>query len=134
MTRLEYLRKNLLIAAEEGSLDPSEVDEYVRLASPDEPAESLRPSDMAELTKLVARELRKRGVYGIVLFKDDPHIVYVSRPMRSKFTQHEARFPDLFWAAHSLYASQFDNLTPSEIADAIQAEEARRAQEWAGDE
>jgi hypothetical protein len=37
------------------------------------------------------------------------------------------------WGVHSLYTSDFDNLGPIGCADVIQSEEARKAQEWAGD-
>ncbi len=33
MNRIEYLQKNLVLCANEGSIDPSEVAEYVELAS-----------------------------------------------------------------------------------------------------
>jgi hypothetical protein len=73
-----------------------------------------RPDDMAELVRLTAIELRKRGIFaetrGEYVGVESPHA-----------------------AAYTLYASEYDNLGPIACADVIQAEEALRAQEWAGD-
>lgn len=75
------------------------------------------PADMAELAKLVAKELRSpRGIradhYAATVQIEHPNAVH----------------------NYSMYHSDFDNLTPSECANLIQAEEAKRAAEWAGDE
>lgn len=79
-----------------------------------------RPTDMAELARLVAKELRKRGIWA-----DAIDGVVTAR-------RHEYADSKLF-GLYGVYESDFDNLTPSECADVIQAEEARKAQEWAGD-
>lgn len=86
------------------------------------------PADMADLARLVAVELRKRGIWAF----GDEHIVRLGR-MRPV----GIRVPCASWAsnnvAYSMYRSDFDNLTPSECADLIQREEAAKAAEWAGD-
>jgi hypothetical protein len=86
-----------------------------------------RPDDMAELARLVAIELRKRGMP----VDDEIGAVVVLRftDLRKK----DGAFSSTRRFSHSLYASEFNNLGPIACADVIQAEEARRAQEWAGD-
>ncbi len=74
-----------------------------------------RPSDLAELAQLTAAELRKRGIWA----KYDAGVICIPHA-------------STIWS-YSLYWSQFDNLGPIGCADVIQAEEARKAQEWAGD-
>ena len=70
-----------------------------------------RPSDMAELARLTAIELRKRGIWARVNIW---HNVEISE------------------CVYSLLFSDFNNLGPIAIADEIQRQEAIRAQEWAG--
>jgi hypothetical protein len=89
-----------------------------------------RPDDMAELARLTAIELRKRGIWAYTDPKDESNGPYVwslrfkGIPGRSKAQ----------WCWSSMLWPQFDNLGPIGCADVIQAEEARKAQEWAGDE
>lgn len=66
---------------------------------------------MSELAKAVAVELRKRGIRA----RAETHHV---------FPHYVDIGPNIYYMGKS----DFDNLTPSEIADAIQSEEARRAQ------
>jgi hypothetical protein len=82
-----------------------------------------RPADVAELARLVAKELRRRGIWA----ESDESVVVVPRRVRPQFP----RACTVVW--HIMNATHFDNLTPRECADVIQAEEAHRAQEWAGD-
>jgi hypothetical protein len=75
-----------------------------------------RPDDLAELARLTAIELRKRGIRAKAeVYHVFPHYVDIG--------------------SHIYYVgtSDFDNLGPIGCADVIQAEEARKAQEWAGD-
>jgi hypothetical protein len=84
-----------------------------------------RPDDMAELARLTAIELRKRGIWACSA--SDTHVLCaISVP-----TIHGGKAG--FVRIHSLLFGQFDNLGPIGCADVIQAEEAKRAQEWAGD-
>jgi len=83
-----------------------------------------RPDDMAELARLTAIELRKRGIWAEVV---DGNIETL------RFGTKNPKGASMTWGVHSLYASDFDNLGPIGCADVIQAEEARKAQEWAGD-
>jgi hypothetical protein len=69
-----------------------------------------RPDNMAELAKMTAVELRKRGIWARVNIW---HNVEISE------------------CVYSLLFSDFDNLGPIACADVIQAKEVRRAQEWA---
>jgi len=78
---------------------------------------------MAELARQTAAELRKRGIWAQLALG---HTGVVEVPF--------VRDWRLMWRAVPLSQSQFDNLGPIACADVIQAEEARRAQEWAGDE
>lgn len=73
-----------------------------------------RPADMAELARLVATELRKRGIWALAQY-GDPIVNIGTR------------------ASYTMLGSDFDNLTPREIADVIQREEAKKAAKWAGD-
>lgn len=84
-----------------------------------------RPDDMAALARLTAIELRKRGIWGISSHGE----VHFPRPERAF-----SGMPKLRYGCALLYRSEFDNLGPIACADVIQAEEARHAQEWAGDE
>jgi len=86
-----------------------------------------RPADMAELARLTAVELRKRGIWAFTF--SGLSVVNVPRvkPLR---TGHAVEHDPY---AKSMYSSDFDNLGPIGCADVIQAEEARKAQEWAGD-
>lgn len=84
-----------------------------------------RPDDVAELARLVAKELRRRGIHATVAHADWGNTVVAPRPL--------SRGNGLRWQWHPMSRSEFDNLTPSEIADVIQAEEAKKAAEWAGD-
>jgi hypothetical protein len=88
---------------------------------PGQPPDDPRPDDPAELARQVAIELRKRGIWA---HKDD-ELPYVKTPFPMLVMFRE--YP------YSIHASEFDNLGPIAIADAIQALEAKRAQEWAGD-
>lgn len=86
-----------------------------------------RPDDMAELARLTAIELRKRGIWASaanVTHIPDPVVIV---PFRN------AREPRWYVKSYCFYGNDFDNLGPIACADVIQAEEARRAQEWAGD-
>jgi hypothetical protein len=78
-----------------------------------------RPDDMAELARKVAIELRKRAIWAEV----ESGEIYVPRVYG-----RQVKFGYV-----GLYRADFDNLGPIGCADVIQAEEARRAQEWAGD-
>lgn len=78
------------------------------------PPHDERPDDMAELARLVAKELRKRGIWAWA----NNGFVNVGRG---------------HFAPYAMVWSDFDNLTPRECADVIQAEEAKKATEWAGD-
>lgn len=114
---------------------PSELNEdgiealHVLLAAtePQEQTPDPRPDDIAELARLTAIELRRRGI----IADDESGAVVVMR-----FVDHKKRF-GMFSptrrAAHSMFSPDFDNLGPIGCADVLQAEEARRAREWAGD-
>ena len=84
-----------------------------------------RPDDMTELARLVARELRKRAIRAMVSPDDAPQVVFVPRAQWGNV--------GTLWRAYSMYRDDFDNLTSRECADAIQAQEAAKAAEWAGD-
>jgi len=83
--------------------------------------------DISERAEAVAKELRKRGL------RAKAELRFAARP-----TTPQA-FVELYYVED--YSGKFydvstdDHATkgPRAIADAIQAEEARRAQEWAGD-
>lgn len=86
-----------------------------------------RPDDMAELARLTAIELRRRGIFAEVV--PPSAVVRLPVPLHSigePLTSHRGRMV-------LLHHSDFDNLGPIGCADSIQAEESRRAQEWAGD-
>lgn len=70
-----------------------------------------RPESTEELARQTAIELRKRGI------RAEAHTLLVSTCQ---------------WI-YNVCLSVFDNLGPIACADVIQAGEARRAQEWAGD-
>lgn len=78
-----------------------------------------RPDDMVELAKLVAKELRSRGIWACVPGQSAIRVPGVVDVRHRHYYIHDAQFADL---------------TPREIADVIQAEEAAKAKEWAGDE
>lgn len=88
-----------------------------RIASPMKLSPSdIRPTDMAELAQAVARELRDKGLRARAeTYHVFPHYV------------------DIGSHVYYMGRTDFDNLTPSEIASLIQSEEAKRAAEWAGD-
>lgn len=88
-----------------------------------------RPDDMAELARLTAIELRKRGIWADTGAK--ALLPTIVRTQRARFDDIGKHKP--YSAGWNLALSQFDNLGPIACADVIQAEEARRAQEWAGD-
>lgn len=96
----------------------------IAITAPNDPLPDPRPDDMVELARQVAKELRKRGIWA----EQDGEIVVVPRRIPPAFP----RKCTVIW--HNMYAAQFNNLGPRAIADMIQAEEARKAQEWAGDE
>jgi len=83
-----------------------------------------RPSDMAELAKLVAAELRRRGIWAEVV---DGNVETL------RFGTKNPKGANVTWGIHVLFCAEFDNLGPIACADEIQRQEARRAQEWAGD-
>jgi hypothetical protein len=88
-----------------------------------------RPDDMGELARLVARELRRRGIWADARadYTESAWFVWVAQ-----LTRLGTRvLGEMGW--YSISASDFDNLTPKECADVIQREEARKASEWAGD-
>ena len=95
--------------------------------TPDEPTLDPRPADMAELTRLVAVELRKRGIWADTHSKG----YHVRIPQRMFAPKDKER--DAIDGFICILLPQFDNLGPRAIADVIQAEEARKAREWAGD-
>jgi hypothetical protein len=96
-----------------------------RMASGEPPiVDDPRPEDMAELARETAKELRKRGGQADALGSG----VYVPRP-----NGRPSEAAGLAWFPHIVFSSNFDNLGPIGCAGVIQAEEASRAQEWAGD-
>lgn len=99
----------------------------VLLAAAEPPPIEERPADMADLAQAVARELRKRGIWACTMNDENPPLCAVGIP-----TIHNGKAG--FLRLHSLLFGHFDNLTPTEIADLIQREEAAKAAEWAGDE
>jgi hypothetical protein len=84
-----------------------------------------RPDDPAELARMVAIELRTRqqGTFAVAVAE---HVLVARIRGRNGDYRSELGY-------HTMSASDFDNLGPIAIADAIQALEAKRAQEWAGD-
>lgn len=92
-------------------------------------AEVTRPNDAGELARLAAHELRKRGIWAEAraAHAESAWFVWVARLVHLG----PRVLGEMGW--HSLTMSDFDNLTPREIADVIQREEARKAQEWAGE-
>lgn len=83
-----------------------------------------RPDNLAELARLTAAELRKRGIWADVDTQYAPNSVRA--PTRGMLLMHSQTY-------HSLSGSCFDKCGPIACADVIQAESATRAQEWAGD-
>jgi len=81
-----------------------------------------RPFDMAELARLTAAELRKRGIWAQCGGTVNDHAVKISRPDDC-----------MAYRWHTMLHPDFDNLGPVACADEIQRLEALRAQEWAGD-
>lgn len=84
-----------------------------------------RPADMAEFARLTAKELRGRGILATV---DDTYRDH--RIVGVPFSD----MGQLRWFWYVLLSADFDNLGPVACADVIQAEERKRAQEWAGDD
>ena len=82
-----------------------------------------RPDDLAELARLTAVELRRRGIWADV---DAYAPCSVRLPRRGSLMMHTQSY-------YTLSASDFNNLGPIGCADVIQSEEAKRAAEWAGD-
>lgn len=88
-----------------------------------------RPDDTAELAKMTAIELRKRGIWAearpaacrVIWF------IFIGR------LGHKGAGVTREFGCHSPTHSMFADLGPIAIADVIQAEESRMAQEWAGD-
>lgn len=102
------------------------VNTLVLATEPEEPPPDPRPDDMAELARQVATELRKRGIWARV--DNDTGLVVVPR----RDTRKERDLYGIDWFL-LLTRSEFVNLGPRAIANVIQTEEARKAQEWAGD-
>jgi hypothetical protein len=91
-------------------------------ASPDP-----RPTDLAELARLVAIELRKRGIWCAV--SQHLHAAVITTSFEgTPIDERRARS-----TSHILDRPRFDNLGPIACAGIIQQEEARYAREWAGD-
>lgn len=90
---------------------------------PDDP----RPDDMAELAQAVARELSRVAPWSASGAQGALEAVRVLslRKLQGEWTA--------VWTAYSMFDERFDNLGPRAIASVIQAEETKRAQEWAGD-
>lgn len=87
--------------------------------------------DISERALAVAKELRKRGLWAYEELR-----LADRQPTREPRAQTFVEIRGVFHAPASSYdVSTDDHATkgPRAIADAIQAEEARRAQEWAGD-
>lgn len=87
-----------------------------------------RPDNLAELARLTAIELRKRGIRALTQgFENEPDTwIVIERDTR-------LMKPWPLWMNYVLTRSQFGNLGPIACANVIQAEEAKRATEWAGD-
>ncbi len=85
-----------------------------------------RPDDMAELARLVAKELRRRGIWAEATI--DHSGMYAPMVQLPVFDGCRAVVADYHTAR-----DRFNSLTPREIAEVIQAEEAKKAAEWAGD-
>lgn len=82
-------------------------------------------ADPEERAKAVAKILRGRGIVAEAAYGKP--VVNVAR---------RTLVGELIWypqILHGYDSDRFEDLGPRAIADAIQAEEARRAQEWAGD-
>lgn len=79
--------------------------------------------DAEKMAREVAKELRKRGIWACVDHLNNGGVmVVVQRPnddMRGRW--------------YAMANPDFAGMTGIEIADEIQAQDARRAQEWAGD-
>ena len=88
---------------------------------------SERLADMAELARLTAIELRKRGIHAVVRHPDFPLEIWV--PAYHPSTGGSG----LQWSPYPPKATHFDNLTPTECAGVIQQLESAKAREWAGD-
>lgn len=99
------------------------------------PSDEPRPDDMAELARMVARELRtpKYAKMAAVFRTSGPnsHIaVWVLSVLYSQATLSLSPT----WCPYIMFETRFDNLNAREIAEVIQAEEAKKAAKWAGDE
>ena len=77
-----------------------------------------------ERARAVALLLRKKGFFAMAKAPHGEPYVAIGNP---------AVESALRWYNYSVTAWERKDLGPKAIADAIQAEEARRAQEWAGD-
>jgi hypothetical protein len=100
------------------------VDILVAATTP--PPDVPRPANMAELAKLVAKELRLRPINAIAEFST----VYV---LRVRKRDPNAFMSPTYWHPWAMFSPLFDNLSVTKIATLIQAEESKCAQEWAGD-
>lgn len=102
--------------------------EIFRCALASKQAPDSRPSNMAELARLVAVELRKRGIWAHPRWEDGCISVI-------GFHGHGAydRFQVPGMRPYVMTNSDFNNLGPIAIAAEIAQEEAIHAQEWAGD-
>ncbi len=76
-----------------------------------------RPDDMAELARLTAVELRKRGIWAEASSSYGGSVLVYAKNK----------------TYHSLQIAEFDNLGPIACADEIQRQETNRIREWAGD-
>lgn len=79
--------------------------------------------DAESMAKEVAKELRKRGIWAKADHYRETGMIDVPQMVGDGQS---------FWR-YLTTNPVFDNMTALEIAGEIQAQEARRAQEWAGD-
>jgi len=88
---------------------------------------------MVELARLVAVELRKPayGKFAAVFDNGEPNR-HITVWVMSVLFPYERLSIATTWKAYSMFSADFDNLTPREIAIAIQAKEAERVAQWAG--
>lgn len=92
----------------------------VKVPDSDEPV-----ADPAERAKAVAKILRGRGMWVRYYGWGGVHVLCYDAPAEGDWNEHHYRTDQIAaWAT----------IGPRAIADVIQAEEARRAQKWAGDE
>ena len=84
------------------------------------------------MAKEVAKELRKRGIWARIAptpsYDQDNKIDLPYQPLQ---VEHPAQIASI--RRICVWDDCFEDMSALEIADEIQAQEARRAQEWAGD-